>query len=385
MKKAFLSFSLFALCISMAAQQRQQDRVNPSMYTYPVISTRTEVIMPQVNGYNVIKADLHVHTIYSDGNLTSSARVTEAWQDGLDAIAITDHIECRPNIGAFKKFLGNLVVDNKNAKKDEKVDMNYHVDGARGTARSLGITLIPGIEITRDPREVGHFNALFTTDNNLIPDEDPLQAIRNAKKQNAIVQINHPGWARTNNDYTATAEAAIAEGLIDGVEVFNSYEFYPEVIGRAVEAGHYICCGSDLHITSNERYGHYGKLRDMTLVLAKDSSLESIREALEARRTLAYAYGDIAGSEELLKDFFKAACSVKVISSGSNGRKRLQITNNSSFPFVLELPGSTVDYTLEGFTSITWSVQGDALPVTVSNMWYGDGMHPSVSLELQGQ
>lgn len=380
MKKAFLSFSLFALCISMTAQQRQQDRVNPSMYTYPAISTRTEVIIPQVNGYNVIKADLHVHTIYSDGNMTSAARVTEAWQDGLDAIAITDHMEYRPNVGSFKKFLGNLVVDNKKAEKDGKVDMNYHVEAAQGTANGLGITLIPGIEITRDPREVGHFNALFTTDNNLIPDEDPLQAVRNAKKQNAIVQINHPGWARTNNDFTSTAEAAIQEGLIDGVEVFNSYEFYPEVIEKAVTDGYYVCCGSDLHITSYERYGHYGKLRDMTLILAKDSSLESMREALEAQRTLAYAYGDIAGSEELLKDFFKAACSVKVISTGSNGWKRLQITNNSSFPYVLKLPRSTVDYTLDAFTSITWSVQGEELPVTVSNMWYGDGKHPSVSL-----
>lgn len=382
MKKAFLSLSFFVLCFSMNAQQRQQDRVNPSMYTYPVISTRTEVILPQVNGYNVIKTDLHVHTIYSDGNLTSAARITEAWQDGLDAIAITDHAEYRPNIGSFKKFLGNLIVDNKKAREDETVDMNCHVESARGTASKLGITLIPGIEITRNPREIGHFNALFTTDNNLIPDKDPLKAIRNAKKQNAIVQINHPGWARTNNDYTATAEAAIKEGLIDGVEVFNSYEFYPEVIERAVAAGHYVCCGSDLHITSNERYRHYGKLRDMTLVFAKDSSLESIREALEAQRTLAYAYGDIAGSEELLKDFFKAACSVRLISVDSKGRKRLQITNNSSFPYVLNLPGSTVDYTLEGFTSIVWAVQGDVLPITVSNMWYGDGKHPSVSLEF---
>lgn len=382
MKKSILSFSFLALCISMNAQQRQQDRVNPSMYTFPAISTRTEVILPQVNGYNVIKADLHVHTIYSDGNMTSAARITEAWQNGLDAIAITDHMEYRPNVGSFKKFLGNLVVDNKKAGKDGKVDMNYHIEAAQGTACGLGITLIPGIEITRDPKEVGHFNALFTTDNNLIPDDDPLQAVRNAKKQNAIVQINHPGWARTDNDYTVVAEAAIKEGLIDGVEVFNSYEFYPEVIERAVAAGYYVCCGSDLHITSYERYGHYGKLRDMTLILAKDSSLESIREALEAKRTLAYAYGDIAGSEELLKDFFKAACSVKVISSASNGWKRLQITNNSSFPYVLQLPRSTVDYTLDAFTSITWSVQGEELPVTVSNMWYGDGKHPSVSLEI---
>lgn len=368
-------------CIPMHAQQRQQDKANPSMLRYPVISTRTEVVLPEVNGYKVIKADLHVHTIYSDGNLTSSARINEAWQDGLDAIAITDHIEVRPNIDAFETYLGdNITVKSKDK---EKTDMNYSVDGARGTARNLGITLIPGIEITRSPQDVGHFNALFTTDNNLIPDADALQSVRNARKQGAIVQINHPGWARPDNDWTPTAEAALAEGLISGVEVFNSYEFYPEVIAKAVDLGLYVSCGSDLHITSHERYGHYGMFRDMTLILAKDNSLEAIREALESRRTLAYAYGDIAGSEQLLCDFFRAAVSAKVVSADSRGNKRVQITNNSSFPYNLSLPGMTVDYTLDGFTSIIYSTKSSEIPVTVTNMWFGADQHPTTSLIIE--
>ena len=380
MKKTLIIMLLCSICISVQAQQRQQDRKNPSMLTYPVISTRTEIVLPQVNGYNVIKADLHVHTIYSDGNLTSSARVTEAWQNGLDAIAITDHIEVRPNVGAFETYLA----DNIKVKDDDryKTDMNYSVNGARGTANSLGITLIPGIEITRSPMEVGHFNALFTTDNNLIHNEDALQSIRNAKKQNAIIQINHPGWARPDNEFTSTAEAALAEGLISGVEVFNSYEFYPEIIEKATNLGLYVSCGSDLHITSQERYGNYGMFRDMTLILAKDNSLEAIREALENQRTLAYAYGDIAGSEELLKAFFKAAVSCKVVSADSKGNKRVQVTNNSSFPYVITFPGFSTDITLKGFTSIMFTTKDSEIPVTVTNMWYGDGKHPSTALEL---
>ena len=380
MKRTIISLSLSLLCIATFAQPRQVDRDNPSMLRFPVISTRTEVILPQVNGYNVIKADLHVHTIYSDGNLTSSSRIDEAWRDGLDAIAITDHIECRLNVDAFEEYLGKNLEGADVKAEGSLTDMNYSVRGAERTARQMGITLIPGIEITRSPMKVGHFNALFTTDNNLIPDDDPLQAIRNAKKQNAIVQINHPGWARPNNDYTSVAEAAIKEGLIDGVEVFNSYEFYPEVVERAVNAGYYVSCGSDLHITSHERYGHYGKFRDMVLILAKDSSPAAIREALEHQRTLAYAYGDIAGSEPLLIDFFKAACSCKVLSVGSKGDKVVQITNNSSFPYVLTLPGLSFDVTLEGFTSIVYTTSEEKIPVTVTNMWYGDGKHPALEL-----
>ena len=56
---------------------------------------RQEIILPQVMGYNIYKADLHTHTIYSDGNVTPSWRLREAWFDGLDIIAITDHIEYR--------------------------------------------------------------------------------------------------------------------------------------------------------------------------------------------------------------------------------------------------------------------------------------------------
>ena len=56
---------------------------------------RKEIILPQVNGYNVYKADLHTHTIHSDADATVAFRVNEAWYDGLDILAVTDHIEYR--------------------------------------------------------------------------------------------------------------------------------------------------------------------------------------------------------------------------------------------------------------------------------------------------
>lgn len=359
------------------------------MLRFPVISTRTEVILPEVNGYKVIKADLHVHTHYSDGIAIPAYRVTEGWQDGLDAMAITDHLEYRPNENNMVKFLADGVTVKEGAKGTKAAnkgiitsDLNQSVSEAQNKAARLGIALIPGIEITRDQLINGHFNVLFSTDNNLIPDPDPLQSIRNAKKQGAIVQINHPGWDRPDNEFTKVAKAAIEEKLIDGVEIFNSYEFYPEVIETAVEQGLYVCCGSDLHPSSHDRFGRYGVFRDMTLIFAKDSSLSSIREALENGRTLAYAYGDVAGSEALLKDFFKASFTFKVLYTDSKGKKQVQITNNSSFPYSLSLPGGTVAYTVEGLSSVIWGVKGDVMPITVTNMWYGDGKHPCIEIGL---
>jgi len=382
MEKTLITLSLLTFGLVLCAQERQQDRSNSSMLTYQTASTRREIILPEVNGYKVIKTDLHCHTVYSDGSMSPSYRITEAWQDGLDALAMTDHIEYRPNEKAMKAFLAGGVKEVKAEGDKVQSDMNLSVSNAQTKANSLGLTLIPGIEITRDPVNIGHFNALFTTDNNLIPDPDPLQAIRNAKKQGAIVQNNHPGWRRPDNDFTEVTKAAVKEGLIDGVEVFNSMEFYPDVIETATNKDFYVCAGSDIHSGSYDDYIQYGVYRDMTLVLAKDSSLESIREGLENRRTLAYGYGDIAGSEVLLKDFFLASFDFSVVYTDSKGVKSVKITNKSSFPYTLTLPGRNVDVVVRGLSSIICKVSSDTLPVTVMNMWHGAAKHPTLEVPI---
>ena len=38
-------------------------------------------MIPQVNGYNVYKADLHTHTVFSDGQVMPNFRVNEASLD----------------------------------------------------------------------------------------------------------------------------------------------------------------------------------------------------------------------------------------------------------------------------------------------------------------
>ena len=61
--------------------------------------TRNEINIPGFDDYRVLKCDFHTHTVFSDGLVWPDGRIYEAWQDGLDAIAITDHIEHRINQG----------------------------------------------------------------------------------------------------------------------------------------------------------------------------------------------------------------------------------------------------------------------------------------------
>lgn len=102
-----------------------------------------------------------------------------AWQDGLDAIAITDHIEHRIN----QDLLNG--------------DLNQSYKIAKTAADDMELIVIPGVEITRD-KPLGHFNALFIQDANLIEKEDPLDSLAEAKKQGAFIVWNHPGWPDNN-------------------------------------------------------------------------------------------------------------------------------------------------------------------------------------------
>jgi predicted metal-dependent phosphoesterase TrpH len=357
---------------------------------------RREIILPEVNGFTVYKADLHTHSIFSDGSVTPEFRVEEAWLEGLDVLAITEHLEYRPYEQKMVNFLNdllpegtkatntNIIGTGKTDKDGIKSDLNYPVRLAEAAAKGYGLTIIPGIEITRTPETIGHFNALFTKDNNIIHDTDPLQAFRNARAQGALVMNNHPGWRRKNLDMSEPERKAYAEKLIDGVEVMNGGEFYPRVIDYALEQGVFIASNTDIHGSSAEEYfvtTEGAVMRNMTFILAKDNSLESLKEALKACRTLAYSFGTIAGEESLLKAFFKASIATKVIyTNPSNGNRTVRLTNTSSIPYTFRIGGGNIT-TLKAFSSVQTTVAKDGkIVVKVENMWSGKDSHPEVEL-----
>lgn len=370
----FCSLAALSLCSLSFAQSRQTRKANPENMAAVVSNTRTEIILPDVDGYKALKTDLHNHTVYSDGDCSPEYRVWEAWRDGLDAVAITDHIEYRPGDKKMAAYLG--------VKTPETTDLNHSVNLAKAKAEGYGITIIPGIEITRSAQEVGHFNALFTVDNNRIPDPDPYVAIQNAKAQDAVVQNNHPGWARTDAEFTQTTNKAIASGMISGVEVINDVELYQRTIEDAVKNNLYICAGTDIHSTTYDIYLRNGWYRNMTIVFAKDSSLESIKEALLAKRTLAYGFGDICGTREMLEKFFLASFDYKTISVDNNGTRRVMLTNKTSFQYIVDYEGASVDMKFEPFSSNILTVKaGSDLVLTVKNMWCGIEKHPAVTIK----
>ena len=393
-KLVFFAALTLVSSVALNAQSHYQDSQNPEILRHNERRERfrKEIVMPQVNGYNVYKADLHTHTIHSDADVVPSFRVYEAWYDGLDIIALTDHIEYRSFEEKMVKYLQKYVsqeysgavnhrIDDHPLKSGEvMVDLNYPCKEAAKYAERCGLLFIKGAEITRPGKTIGHFNALFTQDNNLIYDPDPVQAVRNAKAQGALVMHNHPGWKRTNIDYTPTEKILYEEGLIDGVEVMNTDDFYPGIVDRALEKELFMSANTDIHQTTHLE--HYGFDRPMTLILAQERTLEAVREALESRRTLAYGYNTLCGEEQLLKDFFAAGVKTSVMQRTSSSVS-VAVTNMTSVPYTVRMEGGN-QMKLDPFTSLWLKLPADASSVEleVLNMFYSRDNHPVVKLSF---
>ena len=392
MKKIFSLAIVLLASLPLVAQTYYVDSKNPEILRHAelVDAHRTEIFLPQVNGYNVYKADLHTHTLYSDGSVQPQFRVQEAWQQGLDIIAITDHIESRRTEETMVKYLEKYVSDEypeavntfvalePTPKGSFMVDLNFGIKETVKAAKKYGLVVIPGAEISRCGATVGHFNALFIKDCNAIYDPDPITSIRNAKKQGALVMHNHPGYRRTNIDYSDVEKQAYAEGLFDGVEVMNGSSFYPGVIDRVQDRGLFIAACTDVHGANK-----YSALeRPMTLILAKDKSLESIREALEARRTLAMGFNTISGEEQLLKDFFAAGVKIEIVNKTKSGTEII-LTNTTPLTYVIRQEG--VNQKRIGPSSSVLMKAGsgqNSLKFEVLNMFCRSDRHPVIEYIL---
>lgn len=382
MKKVLVSVIFVMSAMIISAQPHFKVAKNPDILRHagPIFQDRVNIVLPQVNGYTPYKADLHIHSIYSDAHVTPQLRVREAWNDGLDVLALTEHIEYRGLENEMMEFMKNYLKKDAEAinwsivaePADERgiqTDLNIPVRLAQKEAQKWGITIVPGAEISREPEKFGHFNVLFTTDNNLIYDPDPIQSMKNAKAQGALVVHNHPGWRRPSLDMIEFEKILYPSGILDGIEVMNHLDFYPRALDRAKEYNLFLASNTDMHDSTYEYYRLNGALRNMTIIFAKDKSLESLKEAMLAHRTLAYSFGTIAGEKQLLEDFFRASVACEVIDVDQNGTKTYEIRNNTSLPYFLNYNGDPM--VLNPFCQLRTTVaKDDVLRIHVENMWH---------------
>lgn len=286
---------------------------------------RTPIHIPDISGYVTLKCDFHIHTVFSDGLVWPSVRAEEAWREGLDAIAITDHIEYHPH------------------KADVTDDLNRSSQLARNAGNDLNLIVINGAEITRG-MPPGHLNAIFLT--NATPLNTPkwTDAVDAAHAQGAFIFWNHPGWdQQTTNGVVVWYEEhtrLLKEGKLQGIEVVNTRDYYPEAHRWAIEKKLTMLGNSDIHNPINLEYEvRSGDHRPLTLVFAKERTAAAIREALFDRRTAVYSGNRLIGEEQFLRPIFEKSITFDSPKITLKKRKALlvQISNSSDVDYELEL------------------------------------------------
>lgn len=393
-----LSISLaFGLLLIFGANAQKAKSIPYSVRMMKSSIQRTEIILPQVKGYNIYKGDFHIHTNYSDGTVNPAGRVTEAWLDGLDIIAITDHYENHAGVKKFLKITAAYNEDgvatpyqNPSKVGSVKVDFNAIHDEAVKKVEKQGypMLLIKGCEMARNNQTHGHFNCLFLKNINGLYDKDLMVAFKRVKDQGGIVVHNHPGWRRKNTDKTEFHEAAYSAGLIDGVEVVNGHTFYPHIVKRCIDEKLTMFANTDMHGVSTYNRMSPKVFRTMTLVLAKELTEEAVKEAILKRRTIAYTAGNLIGEEKWLVELLNESVDCRmVLENKEKGTRKYQLTNHSSIPYTLRKGKKT--YVLEPFKSIFIVFGKDEegkryLEPTfrIENMWHVDYQHPTIEIEL---
>lgn len=297
--------------------------------------TPNKIVVPDIEGYKTLKGDFHIHTIFSDGNVWPTTRVHEALWEGLDVIAISEHIDTR-----HQKMVNTGVFT-------EKCDRDYSYNLAKKAA-GKNLLVVHAGEITRG-MPPGHFNCLFVKDNDAIcaaaeaTDHDHVLAmkggLKEAREQGAFLMWNHPNWCKQAPDNTIMWPAhkeILKEGYMDAIEIYNmSCGYSPEGHEWALKHNLAMLGNSDCHSPFFMEVDYlHGAHRPVTLVFAKEKSLQGVREALDNRRSAVFAEGKVYGREQELLPLLEACLVVKNVEFKEK-EVVVEFENVSSIPVTL--------------------------------------------------
>lgn len=339
-----LNFPLFLVCIAFILSA-----VSPS---FCQLNARKEIKIPDIPGYKVLKCDFHIHTVFSDGNVWPSIRPEEAWLEGLDVIAITDHIEYLPH------------------KKELNEDFNRSFEIAKSAAERYNIIVIKGAEITRS-MPPGHINAIFLKDSAPLKTEKWEDAVNEAAAQGAFLFWNHPGWKGQQKDGVAKwydeHTNLFDKKLLKGIEIVNYDEYYADVHKWGVDKNLAMLGNTDVHdpismsfdmavikhrpmnlvfIKEDEHESKKEVLKD--LLFTKDKTQDLIKEALIAGRSVVYNANNLIGKAEFLTSIFENSILIKNPEVNLVGGKRasVQIMNSSEVNYELVIESQPEDFEL---------------------------------------
>ena len=336
---------------------------------------RHEIAFPNLPGYVTLKCDLHTHTVFSDGTVWPTVRVDEAWRLGLDAIAVSDHIEYQPH------------------QVDVPTNHNRPYEIAAGRAQERNLLFPRAAEITRDTPP-GHFNAIFLKDIEPLDTEDFVEVIKRANEQGAFVFWNHHEWKGPELGQWMEIHTQLFENQwLHGMEVANGASYYPQAHQWCLDRGLTMIGTSDIHgpdlierMTSDQH-------RTITLVFAEERTLDSLHEALRAGRTAVWIDERIIGRREILEPLFAACFQVAEPHLRSGNAVWTTVKNNAAMNIELQRTGSVGPERLSfpaGATTlmrVTGAKPDEPIELsyTATNFWIAPETGLPVTLRIPGK
>ena len=278
---------------------------------------------PDLPGYKTLVCDLHMHSVFSDGSVWPNIRVMEAQKDGLDVIATTEHLE-------YQSWIEDI----------PHPDRNRSFELSKKFASGSDLIVLNGSEITRN-MPPGHANAIFIKDANKLLVKDPLDAYKEARKQDAFIFWNHPYWASQSPDASVPLDpmhiTLIKDGLLEGIEIVNDTTFSNHAFQIALDYNLTILGTSDIHDIIDWQYripngGH----RPVTLVFAREKTQASLKRALRKGSTVVWFDKKLIGKPNFLIPLINSSLSVKSAKYINNTTvAHVVLNNNSDAPFTL--------------------------------------------------
>lgn len=174
-----------------------------------------------------------------------------------------------------------------------------------------------------------------------------MEVIREAAKQGAFIFWDHPSWPTKTEDGGVTLsgmhQQLLKEGMIHGIEVINGTNYYEDAVELALKHNLAMIGSSDVHgLTEWDYQLSKGKFRPVTLILAKEKTEASVKEALMDRRTIAWYNSLLVGPDKYVSPLIQSV--IKVISANYQGSTHMGeatimsivLENNSEVELTLE-------------------------------------------------
>ena len=226
---AILVMQLGSVCLASAATA-----------DYKIVSPYEDVVWSGENAWGAYKGSLHSHTTYSDADDTLPVMVNEAYDQGYDFLAISDHgitgVDWDEEPEKQILYTYQLIIDNPfehlSTEEYEAIKNGTHKNRGKKMVPVLGANEFNNLSLTKN-----HVNGYFldADKGNGFPGmENEIgyeQAIKYIHENGGLSHINHPGdWlgSNSNPDVVNDSESVAFFGDLIlkydsclGTEVFN--------------------------------------------------------------------------------------------------------------------------------------------------------------------